>query len=579
MKPAAYNSSPHYVNNLIHQFMNQSSNNNGKNISSSSETSFSLFNHDKINNNVTTSLPSTATNADTKNSHFHYHLYQYQTNHCCFNLLDHSKSSSTVTTNAPNTADNYANSYPLGVTDVSLSLSTPNERAKMSLSDDASNKPNIKPLATSTNTINTMNSLNAETAINTHSSGSEMPSNATVYDNKGTTPMSYDDGGTANTSRLHTASEQNEKIIEIELTNELLKDNDDCSCRHKYLPYKVNERNVWQVYETSDCKYIHSKVEIDEIYQPPPSTTGTAMTSINNTGREKSGMESEKCNLLHSRSNFSNQIICHAINHDVNRNEKQNIKCDFVNTINSQCNSNTINRTSTNDNSLYTPTFNIKPVNLETCQCGNHNNNNNESNGGCENNFKNDNDGGDFASNCDQDDNDDESIITANQQSAAFSNAKTIQMGKLLMNRPKATNNISRDQVKPVEKEIEREITKNGSMKSMKTSKPIRLPSPGPKTQQQQSQGNSMRVSPPKRNNSYEDNSNSSNESSIDTEIESVREKSGKKSIASASKGKSSKDLMKQDGKSVTIPNIHQGRFSLLVFIKFEFLFSLQDGQ
>lgn len=154
------------------------------------------------------------------------------------------------------------------------------------------------------------------------------------------TPSSYE----------HSRSQTAEKIIEIELTNETLRkphDQDDCSCTKKYLPYKVNERNVWQVYETSDCKYIQSKVEIDEIFQPPPDTGDSTMTSEHNP------------HMLHSRSNFSNEIICHAINHESNHRENATTSTSVVNTQADSC-------------SLYTPTFNIKPLNLDvssSCHC------------------------------------------------------------------------------------------------------------------------------------------------------------------------------------------------------------------
>jgi hypothetical protein len=257
-------------------------------------------------------IPPSSASSINNNNHFHYHLYQYQSNHCCFNLLDHRKSSSsTVTTTASNETyqQSITNSCPLGVTDVSLSLNAQHGSKEESKAIDeklsggiATNHFNI-PLSCENNT-----------------------------------PSSFDDR-----SRSQTA----EKIIEIELSNETFRkpqdEQDDCSCTKKYLPYKINERNVWQVYETSDCKYIQSKCEIDEIYQPPPDTASSTMTTSE---------------MLHSRSNFSNEIICHAINHATNHRENALEKVEI-----SQASSN-------NENSIYTPTFNIKPLNLDSsCHC------------------------------------------------------------------------------------------------------------------------------------------------------------------------------------------------------------------
>lgn len=133
-----------------------------------------------------------------------------------------------------------------------------------------------------------------------------------------------------------------------------------------------------------------------------------------------------------------------------------------------------------------------------------------------------------------------------------------MQSGKLL-NRPKATNNISRDQVKPIEKEIQNEITKNGvKMSSVKTSKPIRLPSPVPKHKNS-----------PKRNKSYDSESDSSDGgefSSIETQNDSVKEKkrspkvrSNKNSPRDRQDLRQQSSLVRQDSKNVVIPNIHQG--------------------
>lgn len=356
-----------------------------------------------------------------------------------------------------------------------------------------------------------------------NSSGSEFPS--TIFNTQskvnfdpsvGAQTPSMDD----NTSKSQTA----EKVIEVEYSSEnYIKpedDEDDCSCTKKYLPYKVNEKNVWQVYETSDCKYIQSKYEVDEIFQPPASSDGTKQSS--------------DCNpLLHSRSNFSNQIICHTVNHD--ESAQATDKSESVNS------STPFNLNSTGE-SLYTPSFNIKSeAAFDSCQCI-------------------DEVTEDTASKVDEDE-DDASFVSKEQfvlPSKDLYQANK-QSGQLL-NRPKATNNISRDQVKPVEKEVQNEITKNGvKTSSMKTSQPIRLPSPVPKHQ-----------SSPQGNQSYADESQSSDSefSSVESQRGSVKEnkkspkmKSNQKSPKEKSNVRERSSLVRQDSKNIVIPNIHQGNY------------------
>lgn len=337
-------------------------------------------------------------------------------------------------------------------------------------------------------------------------------------------------------------SQTAEKIIEIEYSNENFKrpeeDQDDCSCTKKYLPYKINEKNVWQVYETSDCKYIHSRYEADEVFQPPESSDGVKTSSEYNP-------------LLHSRSNFSNEIICHAVNHETNHSEtaRESDKSESVNS------STPFNLNSTNDGSLYTPSFNVKSEAVESCKCIDEETEDNASKvDDDEDEVKNENDEED------DDDDDDASVVSKIQappSSSKDSYQTNVQSVKLL-NRPKATNNISRDQVKPVEKEVQNEITKNGvKATSMKPSKPIRLPSPVPKHQK----------SPPQASNYGEDSETSESDfSSIESQRVSV--KSNKKSSKIKSNQDSPKDkrssrqqssLVRQENKNVVIPNIHQG--------------------
>lgn len=361
------------------------------------------------------------------------------------------------------------------------------------------------------------------------SSGSDFPS--TIFNTQSRvnfdlsidTP-SYDE----NTPKSHTA----EKVIEVKYLNENYRkpeenDDDDCSCTKKYLPYKINERNVWQVYETSDCKYIQSKYEVDEVYQPPPSSDGTKTSSEYNP-------------LLHSRSNFSNHIICHAINQDASHNESAQ-EVDKSESVNSS--STPFNLNSTSD-SMYTPTFNIKAETVEACQCIDEETEDNASK----------------AVEDEDDEDDNASVVTAKHFSPSKDSYQVNKQSGKLLNRPKATNNISRDQVKPIEKEIQNEITvtKNGEVQTVKASKPIRLPSPVPKHQ-----------SSPKKSRNYEVQSVQTSDddfSSDESQRESVKEnrrsskpKSNQNSPRDKNNARQQSSLVRQESKSVVIPNIHQG--------------------
>jgi hypothetical protein len=354
-------------------------------------------------------------------------------------------------------------------------------------------------------------------------SESEFPS--TIFHNQskvnfepsvGEETPSYDE----NASKSQTA----EKIIEIEYSNDNYKqdedDRDDCSCTKKYLPYKINERNVWQVYETSDCKYIQSKYEIDEIFQPPPPQS------------------SEYNPLLHSRSNFSNQVICHTVDHASTSHEQSAPKSEQSESVNSSTPLDLGSNLNSAGNSLYTPTFNIKTEAPESCHCVI------------------DEETEDDESKANEEDDSTTSKFVASPKS---SYQLSQQSGKLL-NRPKATNNISRDQVKPIEKEIQNEITKNGVKAStIKSSKPMRLPSPVPKHQASS-----------RRDKSYEDDSQlsdsdfSSNESQQATvkEIQkSPKMKSNRSSANDKENVRQQSSLVRQESKNVlNIPNIHQGK-------------------
>ena len=462
---------------------------------------------------------SNKSSTSSSNNHFHYHLYQYQTHNCCFNLLDHSKTSSTVTTAASN--ENFSSFHTQSIGNSCQTADFTQSRNTQNFDDEKSKTATSSKFNENPSRATTSESEFPSTIFNNQSKVNFAPSVDTDE------APSYD----GNTSKSQTA----EKIIEVEYSNENYRkpeeDQDDCSCTKKYLPYKVNEKNVWQVYETSNCKYIQSKYEIDEIFQPPASSDGAATSSEYNP-------------LLHSRSNFSNQVICHELKHETNQSEKAQ-ESERSETVNS---STPFNLNSTSD-SLYTPTFNIKSEAVQSCQCI-------------------DEETEDSASKVNEDeDEDDMSVIskpTFPPSSSKDSYQPSKQSGKLL-NRPKATNNISRDQVKPVEKEVKNEITKNGvKTSSVKPSKPIRLPSPVPTHQ-----------TSPKTSKNYEDDSESSDGefSSMESQRGSVKEV--KKSPKVKSNHNSPKEkvnlrqqssLVRQESSNVIIPNIHQGNLIKFIF-------------
>lgn len=452
---------------------------------------------------------SNKSSSSSNNNHFHYHLYQYQTHNCCLNLFDHSKTSSTVTTAASN--ENFSSFHTQSIGNSCQTADFTQSRNTQNFDEEKSKTATSSKFNENQSRLTTSDSEFPSTIFNN-------PSKVNFEPSIGVETPSYDD----NTSKSQSA----EKVIEIEFSNENYRkpetDQDDCSCTKKYLPYKVNEKNVWQVYETSDCKYIQSKYEIDEIFQPPVSSEDTKSSSEYNP-------------LLHSRSNFSNQIICHEINHETNQSEKaqESEKSETVN------GSTPINLNSASD-SLYTPTFNIKSEALETCQCI-------------------DEETEDTASKVNEDE-DDASVIskpTFPPSSSKDSYQPNKQSGKLL-NRPKATNNISRDQVKPIEKEVQNEITKNGVKASaVNTCKLIRLPSPVPTHQ-----------TSPKTSKNYDDDSESSDGefSSMESQRGSVKEnkkcpkvKSSHNSPKEKVKTRQQSSLVRQESSNVVIPNIHQG--------------------
>lgn len=419
---------------------------------------------------------SNKSSSSSSNNHFHYHLYQYQTHNCCLNLFDQSKNSSTVTTAASN--ENFFTQSISNLCDF-----TPSRNTQNTPNDDENSKAAV--------------SSKFENPSGLTSSGSEFPS--TIFNNQSSkVNFSPSLGGETPSSKSQTA----EKIIDIEFTNDNYRqpeaDDDDCSCTKKYLPYKVNERNVWQVYETSDCKYIQSKYEVDEVFQPP-SSDGTKTSFDYNP-------------LLHSRSNFSNKTVTHTISQAQASDQSESVNSS------TPCN---LNSTS---NSLYTPSFNIKSETIEDCNC-----------------VINKETEDDDESKADDDDDDDVVSVISKQPP---SSKDSFQPNSKLLNRPKATNNISREQVKPIEKEVQNEITKNGvKVSSMKASKLVRLPSPVPK-----------RRTTPK--------SDSETDSDFSSEESSIKEKTSKK-ISPKDQTRQQSSLVRQESKNVVIPNIHQGELTL----------------
>lgn len=115
-------------------------------------------------------------------------------------------------------------------------------------------------------------------------------------------------------------TDDQEKLIHIEILNEsgnknLNNCNNDttnmnskspesfaCHCIDRKLPYTVNEKNVWQVFEITDCKFVQTKLEHYETHQ---------YESINT----EEAQEPEKTpQHIHSRSSFDeNQFVCHTL--------------------------------------------------------------------------------------------------------------------------------------------------------------------------------------------------------------------------------------------------------------------------
>lgn len=260
------------------------------------------------------------TSSTNHKNHHHYHFYQYQTNNCV-NLFDASKSTSAVTTAAtsvftPTTTNLTASDHMPCFRSNSNSLSNYDHEIQMMRQQNLKKLHEQQKLSGSRHTATTNSSTDPRQRNNCcflSSSGSE--NILTVIDKRNKFDPDLSAGkesSTPGTSEHKEMPHSKENIIKIEIEDSNKEAESDCSCTKKYTPYQVNEKNVWQVYETSDCKYIQTRYEVFETYQPPEGEHSIPGTAPENTKLHTDDM------MLHSRSNFSNQIICHAINHETN---------------------------------------------------------------------------------------------------------------------------------------------------------------------------------------------------------------------------------------------------------------------
>lgn len=465
----------------------------------------------RTNNNHSMSNKTSSTSTPSSNAavakHVHYHLYQAQAG-CCVN-------------------NNHNNS---------------NDRSS-EVTTAASSNVN----ASSENRDDDESSLPTQSAVNT-------PAAPSTTGNSNDTSRGCDEDDSLGNHENHRR-----RLINVEIANKnsknFHKDDDKCSCTRKYVPYKVNEKNVWQVYETSDCKYIQSRYEVNEVFEPSSSTSTTTTTTTKATEFTTAAIATDSTaattpSMLYSRSNFSDRIIYQARNQDEKR-ESSIENCtpfdDDNGKLGSTSDSPANHRNSNNsDNNVKSEAYNIdddqhgQQQPQRSCKCVVIVD----------------------AKSCDGEEeelDDDESArgtaslssstrVTTSKYDTTMPTVRAAtttyrQSGKLL-NRPKATNNItSRDQVKPVEREIQNEIThENGSVKTVKALKasatrPICLPSAttAPKLSSAQA---------------FDDDCGSSASSVSD---ETVKENQKGKMNYENEKQQS---LMRQENK-VAIPNIH----------------------
>lgn len=210
---------------------------------------------------------------NSSNNHFHYHLYQYmQTTNNSVNMFDQPTPPATSTAS---TADN----------NTPRSIFTTNDHYSHSMASNLMSNyehelQNLKYLyqhvrpSTSSHQNCCLSSAGSDlmTIVEKrnkidYSIGEEellaTPSSDQQQFNKSLSPE---------ITPLKDRAESQEKVINVDL-----QDNDpkskkteiDCLCMKKTIPYQINEKNVWQVYETSDCKFTQSKFEYYQTYQPP----------------------------------------------------------------------------------------------------------------------------------------------------------------------------------------------------------------------------------------------------------------------------------------------------------------------
>lgn len=210
---------------------------------------------------------------NSSNHHFHYHLYQYmQTTNNSVNMFDQPTPAATSTAS---TADNKT---PRSIFTTNDHFS--HSMASNPLSNYEHELQNLKYLyqharpSTSSHPYCCLNSagsdlmtivekrnkidysIGEEELLATPSSDQQQHFNKSIS-SEDTTPIDR--------------TKAKEKIINVDmLKNDAInkKTEIDCSCMKKSIPYQINEKNVWQVYETSDCKFTQSKFEYYQTYQP-----------------------------------------------------------------------------------------------------------------------------------------------------------------------------------------------------------------------------------------------------------------------------------------------------------------------
>ncbi|CAO1411872.1 unnamed protein product [Diamesa serratosioi] len=301
---------------IVHEISN-------RNISSSKSEDLIHDSHHR-HNLISQYMSKNQTSSTTHKNHHHYHFYQYQTNNCV-NLFDTSKSTSAVTTAGtsvftPTTTNLTASDHMPCLRSNSNSLSNYDHEIQMmrqqnikKLNEQQKQSGSRHPAPISTNSSSN-DPRQRNNCCFLSSSGSENILTLIDKHNKFDNGLSAGkDSSTPRSSDHKELPYLKENIIKVEI-EDANKPASDCSCSKKCLPYQVNEKNEWNVYETNDCKYIQTRYEVFETYQAPDDED----ESILGTAPEKNRHFQTDDGLLHSRSKISNQIICHAINHEIN---------------------------------------------------------------------------------------------------------------------------------------------------------------------------------------------------------------------------------------------------------------------